>query len=843
MIHTICVCLLCFFLPQQVAEPQADSQLQEAVRKGLAKALPASVVVRSKGGGHFSAVIVSAEGDVLTAAHCISSKRSEYTVHLTDGRKFKAESRGLNRQLDCGRMKILEPKDLPFAELGDSDALQPGQTCISIGNPTAFNLKRGQVARFGRYVGKMNGFLNGSCIMGPGDSGGGLFDLDGRLIGIHSQIRTSLATNMDVPVNVFKKYNEQLAAQGSFKTEAQQQRRKTVTRPQPQPRQPFTERHLPGLKLNFDKKNANRAEVVELEPDSVAAAAGVQVGDWISQVNAKATANIFRVRRRLKELKPGDEFDVVFSRQETEATISTSFTIPGQKQEPKKADTQQKPKPAAVAETKPQRPVFNFRPTPDQITALSNLTVRVSSKRGEKDVATLGIRYTEPGVIVSKSSRVRDQVQVTVGQSQPVPAKVIGRDEDTDLVFLQIDSDTLGSFASAAYPERGEFLISNAASGPETTLCATDRFDAEFLESPIWLGVGVKAVADGLQVTSIRPGGPASRARLRKGNVIKSVGGVETTTPSELRDALNKHQEGDEVRVLFSAEGSEYVRTLKLELRPTRRRTGHVADGFPGGPSSRRDGFDQVGVHVGDIHPQHCGGPVLDAQSRFVGINIARYSRTQTYVLDAQQIAAAYSRATKPPEPAADASIAESTPPNMPVEPEREWTLPEFRQYAIEMFPKLSNAKIDLIVQQVNADGNDVISSAEYKTRAPVFRAVVAGPEPWMKDFAAAKDLSARTGKSMLIMFEADWCGPCKVFDKNVATAASVQEALREFIPTRVDIDLHAELAREFEITAIPAFLILDPQGDVTRSTKGSSTAKAFTEWLAGTDKEPNDND
>ncbi len=106
--------------------------------------------------------------------------------------------------LDCGLVKITDPEDLPFAEMGWSSDLQPNQPCISLGHCHGFNRQRGPVVRFGRIVkpvSKVNGYIQSTCLMEPGDSGGPLFDVRGRVIGIHTQIEDSLdAENVEVEI-------------------------------------------------------------------------------------------------------------------------------------------------------------------------------------------------------------------------------------------------------------------------------------------------------------------------------------------------------------------------------------------------------------------------------------------------------------------------------------------------------------------------------------------------------------------------------------------------------------------------------------------------------------------
>jgi serine protease Do len=63
-----------------------------------------------------------------------------------------------------------------------------------------------------------------------------------------------------------------------------------------------------------------------------------------------------------------------------------------------------------------------------------------------------------------------------------------------------------------------------------------------------------------------------------------------------------------------------------------------VADSFDGGPSLRRDGFQNVFCHDATLFPHECGGPLFDCDGKFIGLNIARYSRTQCYAIPSEVI-------------------------------------------------------------------------------------------------------------------------------------------------------------------------------------------------------------
>ena len=104
---------------------------------------------------------------------------------------------------------------------------------------------------------------------------------------------------------------------------------------------------------------------------------------------------------------------------------------------------------------------------------------------------------------------------------------------------------------------------------------------------------------------------------------------------------------------------------------------------------------------------------------------------------------------------------------------------------------------------------------------------------PWRSDLPAAQADARRDGKPVLLYFTAEWCGPCQAMRRNVWTEQSVADALRSFIPVRLDVDREPDLARQYNIRAMPTFLILDSQGQTTRRVEGAMGARQFADWVS----------
>jgi len=166
----------------------------------------------------FSAVVVTPQGDIFTAAHT-TVPGTTYKVMFPDGTATIALALGKIELADdpmvpdVSMMKIITHGNWPYAEIGYSSSLKLHQPCISIAYPESLNQPLPCV-RFGLITSLRDdrGFLQSTCIMEPGDSGGPLFDWLGRVIGIHSAIGIPESENHEIPVDLYRKYRTALSA-------------------------------------------------------------------------------------------------------------------------------------------------------------------------------------------------------------------------------------------------------------------------------------------------------------------------------------------------------------------------------------------------------------------------------------------------------------------------------------------------------------------------------------------------------------------------------------------------------------------------------------------------------
>ena len=213
--------------PAGAKDPSTVPALKRVEAKSqavAAKVLAATVGIINQslaGGGHMgegSGIVVSEDGLILTAGHVMDHAGAELTIIFPDGRRCTAKALGANFSRDTGVAKIIDPGKYPHVEMGQSSDLKPGAWCMALGHPGGVQQGRTPPIRLGRILvgGKYARFIVSDATVISGDSGGPLFDLEGRVIGIHSNIGMSVNQNQHVPIDVYRDQWTDLLAGKTF---------------------------------------------------------------------------------------------------------------------------------------------------------------------------------------------------------------------------------------------------------------------------------------------------------------------------------------------------------------------------------------------------------------------------------------------------------------------------------------------------------------------------------------------------------------------------------------------------------------------------------------------------
>ncbi|MBM3859806.1 MAG: Do family serine endopeptidase [Verrucomicrobia bacterium] len=168
-----------------------------------------------------SGIIFRKDGFILTNQHVVEGA-DKIKVRLRDGREFPAEVVGVDERTDVAIIKV-NAKDLPAAQLGDSDKLRVGQWAIAIGAPyeleysftVGFVSAKGRSAVFSRSGSAYEDYIQTDASINPGNSGGPLCDIEGRVIGINTLIRgLNRGIGFAIPINMARSVADQLIAHG-----------------------------------------------------------------------------------------------------------------------------------------------------------------------------------------------------------------------------------------------------------------------------------------------------------------------------------------------------------------------------------------------------------------------------------------------------------------------------------------------------------------------------------------------------------------------------------------------------------------------------------------------------
>jgi len=220
-----------------------------------------------------SGFIVSSDGYVLTNNHVVEGA-DEIIVRLNDRRELPAKLVGTDPRSDMAVLKIEGGDDLPVVRIGRSSDLEVGEWVLAIGSPFGFDytVTAGIVSALGRSLPSENyvPFIQTDVAINPGNSGGPLFNLDGEVIGINSQIYTrsggfmgvSFAIPIDDAMSVFRQLRDEgTVSRGWLGVLIQEVNR--------------------DLAESFGLKRPRGALVAEVMADSPAEKAGLQAGDIV----------------------------------------------------------------------------------------------------------------------------------------------------------------------------------------------------------------------------------------------------------------------------------------------------------------------------------------------------------------------------------------------------------------------------------------------------------------------------------------------------------------------------------------------------------------------------------
>ncbi len=623
-----------------------------------------------------SGVVVSEDGLILTAGHVIGGPGCDLTVIFSDGRRAAAKSLGANYARDSGLAAFVMGGKWPHVEMGRSDDIQPGAWCMALGHPGGIQQGRTPPLRLGRVLnsGKDARFLFTDATVIFGDSGGPLFDLDGRVIGIHSNIGMNVNQNRHVPIDVFREEWNDLLAGKAIGTPADLHLSNKVD---PEKIKRFRE-------LFLQKLLAGDAEVRDLLKDGRFNLMPGDVDRLLAQWEKPPSGTVASVPSGDPANRPLDflKFERLFEERRAARDPEVLGLI---KNGQMMVTPQQMHELLDQWEKKPRATPENAKSLPDLLLALQRgdiaWTARdygkssptllravapISAQAGRSTVVVLcngspaawGTVVRSDGYIVTKASEVTGRageppVKLTCSiGTRDLPATAVKFNTGQDLALLKVEANGLvpvlwadgdppvpGSWLIPPAPEKGALGL-GIVSVPARAIPDAPRI---LLRNRAVIGVILEPKAKEALVQVVAPNLPAARAGLRPGDVILNIDGQPTPTFKEVTETMGKYNTGDTITVEIRRDGKPTK--LKIDLVSSDRmapkmngdQLTHLSEAG-GTISKRHNGFPSALTHDTVLQAAQCGGPVVDLDGRAIGLNIARADRTASYAIPAATV-------------------------------------------------------------------------------------------------------------------------------------------------------------------------------------------------------------
>lgn len=259
--------------------------------------------------GTGSGVIYTSNGYILTNNHVVEFA-DEFEITLHDNREFKGRLVGRDADTDMAVIKI-DAEDLPAIEIGNSDEVKVGEWVLAVGNPfdLTSTVTAGIVSAKGRDIKIIKGlraieaFIQTDAAVNPGNSGGALVDVNGRLIGINSAIASPNGVfagySFAIPVSLVKRIADDLMKYGEYRRAY--------------------------LGVNLATMDSNRAKaykidyvqgavIVEMDSEGSAARAGLHENDIVTKANGKTVTTTAELLEQVGRSKVGETLELVVVR-------------------------------------------------------------------------------------------------------------------------------------------------------------------------------------------------------------------------------------------------------------------------------------------------------------------------------------------------------------------------------------------------------------------------------------------------------------------------------------------------------------------------------------------------
>ena len=666
-------CLFLLSLPAAtaLADDSVISERQDRLFAALEDVRPALVSVID-GGGAGSGVVVSGDGLVLTASHVVDSprrsRRFPLQVRFSDGTRYRAEVLGMDRSVDSALLRITEsPQDgdeFPYVELGTSSELERGDWCFALGHPGGFRPSRPAPVRLGRVLSVGHRTVVSDCAIVLGDSGGPLFDMEGRVIGIHSMITEVIVENRHVAIDCFHRDWERLRNAEKWG--------KLYS-------------HDNGLGISdFVGVNVRwrsfTPEVSRVQRGSPADSAGIRTGDILVSINDETFADQLGMSNLINQLDADQRVEVVVDRNGREVHLMMTT---GERPEPdalkdilrrrfrggkelldQRNEQLSSGRKVGPYEKRSVEELAKFEPIIEE-SGIATVELR---HRGR--IKALGTVMSSDGYILTKASEIEDvaDMKCVLPDGRAVTPTSIGVNNPYDLMLMKVEAKDLKPV---------EWVVDDAEAG--SIVITTDGRGTPLLPGVVsvhtrslptsktgFLGVQMQTLNEPrnrVKITHVLPGGAALAAGVKTDDRVVSIDGTTIQDNRQMALIIRQKKPYDKIKLKVDRGGKEITMNIALTPRYIAE-AGDVllprysdTDNLGEFASVHNSGFPEVLQHDTDLFPNQCGGPLFDITGKAIGLNIARAARIKSYALPAASVRKVYEElltATRNPEQEVD---------------------------------------------------------------------------------------------------------------------------------------------------------------------------------------------
>ncbi len=264
-----------------------------------------------------SGFVIDPSGIIVTNNHVIADA-DEIIANFADGTRLPAQVIGHDRETDVAVLQVEPDEPLATVNLGDSDSLRVGDWVLAIGNPFGLGgtVTAGIVSAQERDIqsGRYDSFIQTDASINRGNSGGPLFDMDGRVVGINTAIMSptgsSVGIGFSIPINLARRVIDQLIEFGETRRGWLGVRIQSVS-------------DEIAESLGLDR--ARGALVAGVSPEGPGGRGGIETGDVILEFDGKPVPRMRDLSRIVAETEVGKAVDVLILRRGEELTLGVTI--------------------------------------------------------------------------------------------------------------------------------------------------------------------------------------------------------------------------------------------------------------------------------------------------------------------------------------------------------------------------------------------------------------------------------------------------------------------------------------------------------------------------------------